>query len=137
MLQGSCSSEVELATDEKLQVLNWVHRNAEHHWLRNNGPLRQPQDGGVHVVIIEDESLSALALISKQHDPKRPVIFHIHNDVRVNSPASTNSPQSQAFDFIWSTLKHVDVLACQEPKSLESPLIPRRKVGYLLASVDR
>lgn len=137
MLQGSFSSEVELTTDEKLQVLNWVHRNAEHHWVCNNGPLRQPQDGGAHVVIIEDASLSALALISKQHDPKRPVIFHSQTDVRVNSPASTDSPQSQAFDFIWSTLKHTDVLACQKQKGLESPLIPRRKVGYLLASVDR
>lgn len=136
-MQGSCSSQVKLTTDEKLQVLDWVHRNAETHWLCHSGPLRLPQDGGVHVVIIEDACLSALALISKQHDPKRPVIFHSHNDVHVDSPASTDSPQSQAFDFIWSTLKHVDVLACQGPKSLETPLIPRRKVGYLLASVDR
>lgn len=137
LLQGSSTHEEPLTTEEKLQLLNWVYRNAQHRWLSHGGPLRPRQAGGVNVVIISDPSLTALALISKQQDPKRPVIFesrmHIHKCPR----GMVSDPQKEAFDFIWSTLSHADILACQAPSKLDSRLIPQSKVGYVMASVDR
>ncbi|CAG8086779.1 unnamed protein product [Penicillium nalgiovense] len=136
MLQGNSTPGEDLTADEELQLLNWVYGNAKHHWLCYNGPLRPAQEGGVDVVIIDDPFLSALALISKQHDPKRPVIFHSHLNIHNVSDISADVPQSKVFDFLWSTLQHVDILACQALSTLESRLIPRKKVGYMLASLD-
>lgn len=137
LLQGSASPQVNLSADEKLQLLNWVYRNAKHHWLSPNGPLRSSQEGGAHVAIIDDVCLSALALISKQHDSKRPVIFRNNLHVSHCSSASINNPRVDVLDFLWSSLKHVDILTYQAPSQIEDPFMPRSKVGYTLASVDK
>lgn len=92
-------------------------------------------EGGVDVIIISDPSLTPLALISKQQDFERPVIFD--SRVHIYSPSTVSGPQSEAFEFIWSTLSHADVFACQAPTELDSCLVPRNKVGYVMASVDR
>ncbi|KAJ5240702.1 uncharacterized protein N7469_002293 [Penicillium citrinum] len=39
--------------------------------------------------------------------------------------------------FLWSSLKHVDILTYQAPSQIEDPFMPRSKVGYTLASVDK
>lgn len=94
-------------------------------------------EGGVDVVIISDPSLAPLALISKQQDFERPVIFDSRVHIHKCLPEMVSSPQSEAFGFIWSTLSHADVFACQAPTELDSDLVPRNKVGYVMASVDR
>ncbi|KAJ6038316.1 heat shock trehalose synthase [Penicillium canescens] len=137
MLEGISTPENHLTTDEELQLLNWVYENAQHHWLRSNGPLRQAQDGGADVVIVDDPILSVLALISKQHDPKRPVIFHSRINMRIDPAVSGGLAKTEVFDFIWRTLQHADILACQALSTLESRLIPGNKVGYMLATVDK
>jgi hypothetical protein len=137
ILQGISSPEEHLTIDEELQLLNWVHKNAKRHWLCYNGPLRRAQEGGVDIVIIDDLFLSALALISKQHNPKRPVIFHSRMNIYIDPAASPGDVRTEVFDFIWRTLYQVDILACQAPSTLESRLIPGNKVGYTLATIDK
>jgi hypothetical protein len=137
ILEEISSPDEHITTDEELQLLNWVYKNAKHHWLCSNGPLRRVQEGGVDIVIVDDPFLSVLALISKQNDPKRPVIFHSRIDIPLDPAASNGQAKSEVYDFIWRTLQHVDILACRASGTLESPLIPRNKVGYMLASVDK
>ncbi|KAJ5293561.1 hypothetical protein N7508_008382 [Penicillium antarcticum] len=137
ILQGISSPEEHITTDEELQLLNWVYKNAKHHWLCHNGPLRRAQEGGVDIVIIDDPFLSALALISKQHSPKRPVVFHSRMNIHIDPAASAGDARTEVFDFIWRTLRHVDILACQAPSKLKSRLIPEDKVFYTLATVDK
>jgi hypothetical protein len=137
ILKGISSPEEHLTMDEELQLLNWVYKNAKHHWLCYNGPLRRAQEGGVDIVIIDDPFLSSLALISKQHNPNRPVIFHNRMNIHIDPAASAGDARTEVFDFIWRTLQHVDILACQAPSTLESRLIPESKVGYTLATVDK
>lgn len=137
MLEGISTPEEHLTTDEELQLLNWVYENAQHHWLRSNGPLRRAQDGGADVVIVDDPFLSVLALISKQHDPKRPVIFHSRINMPIDPDVSGSLAKTEVFDFIWRTLQHADILACQALRTLESRLIPGNKVGHMLATVDK
>lgn len=137
MLRGSSNPELPLTAEDKIQLLDWVNRNAQDHWLKHQGPLRPRWEGGVDVVIISDPSLTPLALISKQQDFERPVIFDSRVDIHERLPGMVSGPQSEAFGFIWSTLCHADVFACQAPTELDSCLVPRNKVGYVMASVDR
>jgi len=136
-LEGVPSTEEYLTTDEELQLLDWVYRNAKHHWMSHNGPLVSAEKGGVDLVVIDDPSLSSLAIMSKEHDHKRPVIFHSRMNIRDDLPESVGNLQTQVFEFIWSTLKHVDILACQATSTVASQLVPRSKVGYMLASTDK
>ncbi|KAJ6080559.1 heat shock trehalose synthase [Penicillium canescens] len=117
MLEGMSSPNEHLTTDEELQLLDWVFKNATHHWLCSNGPLRRAQEG--------------------QHDPNRPVIFHSRMNVHLDPAACGSQAKTEVFDFIWRTLQHVDILACQASSPLESRLIPENKVGYMLATVDK
>ncbi|KAJ5558862.1 heat shock trehalose synthase [Penicillium sp. DV-2018c] len=117
MLEGISTPEEHLTTDEELQLLNWVYKNAKHHWLCSNGPLRRAQEG--------------------QHDPKRPVLFNSRINMPIDPAASDDQAKTAVFDFIWRTLQHVDILACQASSTLESGLIPGNKVGYMLATVDK
>ncbi|KAJ5152548.1 hypothetical protein N7492_009828 [Penicillium capsulatum] len=137
LLQRPQIREEPLTTDEELQLLNWVERNAERDFLGPNSPLCPPQEGGVDVVVISDPVLSALARISKQQCPTRPVIFSGRIDIHDSQSESTGNKQHDAFRFVWSTLNYADVFACQAPTQLDSRYVPKSKVGYVMASVDR
>lgn len=75
--------------------------------------------------------------MSKQQDFERPVIFDSRVDIHERLPGMVSGPRSEAFGFIWSTLCHADLFACQAPTELDSCPVPRNKVGYVMASVDR
>ncbi|KAJ6088099.1 trehalose synthase (Ccg-9) [Penicillium canescens] len=55
----------------------------------------------------------------------------------IDPAVSDNPAKTEVFDFIWRTLQHVDILACQASSTLDSRLIPGNKVGYMLATVDK
>ncbi|BCS17638.1 putative heat shock trehalose synthase [Aspergillus puulaauensis] len=126
-----------LAVDEELRILEWVYTTAKRYWLNDEGPLRPRFKGGADVVVISDAILSPLALISKQSDPKRPVIFenrlHVH-DWNVNDKSSA---EYQTWDFLRARLKDVDLLVCQEPKGLAPPLMLGKNVGYMSPAIDQ
>ncbi|KKK21360.1 hypothetical protein ARAM_002646, partial [Aspergillus rambellii] len=137
ILQGVGGADEQLTTDEELRILEWVYTTAKRYWLNQGGPLRPIAEGGADVIVIDDGILSPLALISKQEDPTRPVVFenrlHIQEE-RVLNPAS---PQYQAWDFLRARLKHVDLLVCQEPREFCPSLMPEKKVGFVTAAVDQ
>jgi hypothetical protein len=77
-----------LTTDEELHILQWIDKSAKRYLLTKGGPLLPRSEGGADVVIISDAILSSLALIAKQLDPRRPVIFenhlHVYHDSKHN-----------------------------------------------------
>lgn len=126
-----------LAVDEELRILEWVYTTAKRYWLNDDGPLRPRSKGGADVVVISDAILSPLALISKQSDPKRPVIFENRLHVHDGSVNDKSSAEYQTWDFLRARLKDVDLLVCQEPKGLAPPLMLGKDVGYISPAIDQ
>ncbi|KAL4781549.1 hypothetical protein BJX76DRAFT_363492 [Aspergillus varians] len=126
-----------LTVDDELRILEWVYTTAKRYWLRGDGPLRPRSDGGADLVVIGDAILSPLALISKQADPTRPIVFenrlHVHHG-KGDDPAC---PEYQTWEFLRARLKDVDLLVSQEPESLAPPLMLGGNVGYISAAVDQ
>ncbi|KAL2869575.1 putative heat shock trehalose synthase [Aspergillus lucknowensis] len=137
ILQGVNDPVERLTADEELRILEWVYTTAKRYWLTKGGPLRPISEGGVDLIVIDDGIMAPLALISKQTDPARPVIFenrlHIHRGP-VDDPLS---PGYHAWDFLRARLKFVDLLVSQEPKGFAPRLMPEKKVGYIPVAVDQ
>ncbi|KAL3484624.1 hypothetical protein BJX62DRAFT_248293 [Aspergillus germanicus] len=129
-----------LTTDEELHILEWVYKTAKRYWLTKGGPLMPRSEGGADVVIISDAILSSLALIAKQSDPRRPVIFenHLHHHHRSeHGGEDCTQPESQTFEFLRARLREVDLLVSQEPKAFAPRLMPMNQVGYIAVAADQ
>ncbi|KAL5043812.1 hypothetical protein BDW71DRAFT_187434 [Aspergillus fruticulosus] len=128
-----------LTTDEELHILEWVYKTAERYWLTKGGPLIPRSEGGADVVIISDAILSSLALIAKQSDPRRPVIFenHLHHHRSEHYREDRTQQDNQTFEFLRAQLREVDLLVSQEPEASAPRLMPMNQVGYIPVSVDQ
>jgi hypothetical protein len=97
-------------------------------------------EGGADVVIISDAILSSLALIAKQSDPRRPVIFenhlHVYHDSKHNG-VDRRQTENQTFAFLRARVREVDLLVSQEPKAFAPPLMPMKQVGYMPVAADQ
>lgn len=126
-----------LTVDEELSILEWVYKSAKRYWLSEGGPLRPASEGGANIIVIHDAILCTLALLSKQADPRRPVIFenrlHIHRD-QGDDP---RRPENQTFEFLRSKLRDVDLVVSQEPKALAPTLTPSAKTGYIPVAIEQ
>jgi hypothetical protein len=126
-----------LTADEELRILEWVYMTAQRYWLSKDGPLLPASEGGADVVVISDAILSSLALIAKQSDPRRPVIFenrlHVHHDIG----SDRRQPENQTFEFLRERLRDVDLLVSQEPKACAPLLMPIKQVGYMPVAIDQ
>ncbi|KAL4738485.1 hypothetical protein BDV11DRAFT_215956 [Aspergillus similis] len=115
-----------LTADEELRILEWVNKTAQRYWLSEGGPLLPASEGGADVVVIVDAILSSLALIAKQSDPRRPVIFE-----------NRLHPENQTFEFLRERLRDVDPLVSQEPKACAPRLMPIEQAGYMPVAIDQ
>ncbi|KAL4749629.1 hypothetical protein BDW72DRAFT_131478 [Aspergillus terricola var. indicus] len=126
-----------LTTDEELRILEWVYKTAQRYWLSKDGPLLPASEGGADVVVIGDAILSSLALIAKQSDPQRPVIFENRLHVHYGIDSDHRQPENQTFEFLRERLRDVDLLVSQEPKACAPRLMPIEQVGYMPVAVDQ
>ncbi|CEL09001.1 hypothetical protein ASPCAL12145 [Aspergillus calidoustus] len=141
-----------LTTDEELRILEWVYKTAKRYWLsKPGGPLLPRVEGGADVVVISEAILSSLALIAKQSDPRRPVVFenrlHVHHhrcahdnvvyDGDNNNDDVRKTPEHQTFEFLRARLREVDLLVSQEPKAFSPRLMPMKQVGYMPVAIDQ
>ncbi|BCS10530.1 heat shock trehalose synthase [Aspergillus luchuensis] len=136
-LEGLGDSLSDITINDELLILDFAYSNARRYWLCENGPLRPRAEGGVDVVIIDSAPLLTLALLSKQQDPERPVIFESSLQPQGESLNDPNSPQSRAWDFIRTRLTHVDLVVSLLPKELAPRIMPEENVGYMSFSVDQ
>ncbi|KAE8165723.1 hypothetical protein BDV40DRAFT_308648 [Aspergillus tamarii] len=138
IMEGLTGPDEYLGTDDELQLLEFAYENARRYWLGENGPLRPRPEGGADVVIIDSAPLLTLALLAKQCDPERPVIFE--NRLHVQQQRlldDTTSPQTRVWEFVKTRLKHVDILVSQLPRELTPSIMPDRKIGYISVTVDQ
>ncbi|OGM42492.1 hypothetical protein ABOM_008338 [Aspergillus bombycis] len=130
IMEGLTGPEEHLGTDDELRLLEFAYENARRYWLAENGPLRPRSEGGADVVIIDSAPLLTLALLSKQCDPQRPVIFE--NRLHVQQQRlleDSTSPQTRVWEFVKTRLKHVDILVSQLPRELTPSIMPDRFDG--------
>ncbi|GLA31633.1 hypothetical protein AnigIFM63326_010313 [Aspergillus niger] len=136
-LEGLGNPLSDITVNDELLILDFAYANARRHWLRQNGPLRPRAEGGVDIVIVDSAPLLTLALLSKQQDPERPVIFESSLHTQGDPLQDHNSPQSRAWDYIRTRLAHVDLLVSLLPKGLAPRVVPEANVGYIQYSVDQ
>ncbi|GIJ89488.1 hypothetical protein Asppvi_008430 [Aspergillus pseudoviridinutans] len=137
ILDGLDNSLKHLSFDEELEILEWVYENARRYWLRHNGPLQPRSKGGVHVVVIDSAPLLPLALLSKQQDPGRPVLYENRLMFQNDMVVDPRSPSARVWDFVQKRASDVDLLVSSVPKELAPQVLPQKRVGYIPVSVDQ
>ncbi|GKZ90577.1 hypothetical protein AnigIFM59636_002496 [Aspergillus niger] len=135
-LEGLGDTSSDISVKDELLILDFAQVNARRDRLCPDGPLR-PHEGGVDVVIIDSAPLLTLALLSKQLDPERPVIFGSSLQPQGDSLEGTNRPRSRAWDSIRTRLTHVDLVVSLLPKELAPGILAEESVGYMSFSVDQ
>ncbi|RAL17482.1 putative heat shock trehalose synthase [Aspergillus homomorphus CBS 101889] len=137
IMEGLAGTDVHLDMEDQLQILEFAYENASRYWLQENGPLRARQQGGADVVIIDSAPLLTLALLAKQHDHDRPVIF----ENRLHAPPDIlehiTRPQARAWQFVQTRLQHVDTLITPLPRAFTPSIMPEERVGRISTSTDQ
>lgn len=136
-LEGLGERDDSITVDEEMCILQWVYENARRYWLCEDDPLQARSKGGADIVVIDDVPLTPAALLSKQTDPGRPVIFENRLQVQKGALQDASNFSTRPWNFLRERLKHVDLVVSQAPKELLPNIMPQKKVGYIPVSVDQ
>ncbi|OQO04980.1 hypothetical protein B0A48_07998 [Cryoendolithus antarcticus] len=80
--------------------------------------------------------MPAVVTISKRLDPLRPVILRSHHVLRHDLITAQGTSAAQAWQWIWSHIKHAD-LFISEPLQMHVPrMIPSQKLALLPSSIN-
>jgi hypothetical protein len=52
ILQGVSQLGQRLSGEEQQSIADWISDNARRYWLSEGGPLRPPEEGGAHLVVV-------------------------------------------------------------------------------------
>lgn len=52
ILQGVSEPGQRVSDDEKAEIVDWIVDNAHRYWMSKGGPLRPPEEGGAHVIVV-------------------------------------------------------------------------------------
>lgn len=52
ILQGVSKPSEIISAEDKESLVGWIQDNASRYWLNSGGPLRPPEEGGAHVIIV-------------------------------------------------------------------------------------
>lgn len=135
-LQGLSDPHKFLSEEEKQLVTEWIGDNADRYWFSKGGPLCSPEEGGADVVIIDDPQMSGLISLIKKKTPDRPVLYRSHIQIRTELVAQEGSPEADAWDFLWSNIKHADMFISHPIPEFVPKNVPKEKVAYLPAATD-
>lgn len=136
-LEGMGGRDDSITIEEEMCILQWVYENARRYWLCEDDPLQARSKGGADIVVIDDVPLTPAALLSKQVDPGRPVIFENRLQVQQSALQDAKNFSTPLWDFLRERLKHVDLVVSQAPKELVPDIMPQKKVGYIPVSVEQ
>jgi hypothetical protein len=125
-----------LSRDSQQQLVSWVQDNAERYWLRREGPLCRPSDGGADVIIIDDPQMPGLIPIAKGIDPQRPVIYRSHIQIRSDLIAIPGGPQAEVWNYLWEQIHAADIFISHPVAGFVPKNIPSHRVGYMPACTD-
>lgn len=72
ILQGVADPDQRLSKEEMTTITEWIQDNAKRYWFSEGGPLRPPEEGGAHVIMVSLRFLTPLlAGHEKSHRPFR------------------------------------------------------------------
>lgn len=52
ILQGVADPDQRLSKEEMTIITEWIQDNAKRYWFSEGGPLRPPEEGGAHVIMV-------------------------------------------------------------------------------------
>ncbi|KAF5697502.1 Trehalose phosphorylase [Fusarium mundagurra] len=94
VLQGVSPPDERITAEEEDAIIDWITENAQRYWLADGGPLCQPEEGGAHIVIIDDPQMPGLIPLIKKITPDRPVLYRSHIQIQSDLIAKAGSPQA-------------------------------------------
>jgi glycosyltransferase involved in cell wall biosynthesis len=136
ILQGVADPKLRLTEDQRSQLDEWCRQNAEQFWTSGDGPLAPIAEGGAHVIVVDDPQMPMLVDIAKKMDPKRPVIFRSHIQVRGDLADQEGSPTSEVWNWVWNHVKQADVFISHPVREFVPSNVDFPKVGYMPATTD-
>ncbi|KXG48776.1 Glycosyl transferase, family 1 [Penicillium griseofulvum] len=136
ILQGVAHKSERLTPQNKKLLQEWIEENARRYWTRLGGPLLPPSEGGADVIVIDDPQMPGLIPIAKALAPDRPIIFRSHIQIRSDLVAIPGSPQAEAWEFLWDSIKHADCFISHPVSAFVPRNVPADMVGYMPASTD-
>jgi len=136
ILQGVSKPEDRFTPENQQIMTDWIKDNANRYWLRKGGPLTAPAEGGADIVIIDDPQMPGLIPLAKENAPDRPVIFRSHIQIRSDLIANPNTPQAEAWEWLWERIKLADIFISHPVSAFVPANVPQEMVGYMPASSD-
>lgn len=136
ILQGVSHPDQRISPDEKQAIVDWITDNAERYWLTPGGPLAPPEDGGAHVIVIDDPQMPALIPLIRKVTPDRPILYRSHIQIRSDLTAVEGSPQHDIWSFLWENIKGSDMFISHPIPYFVPPTVPLDKVCYFPATTD-
>ncbi|KAL6229500.1 hypothetical protein BDW75DRAFT_235169 [Aspergillus navahoensis] len=163
ILQGVAPPDTRFTPQDRDTLRDWVLENAERFWFRQagppaaswlrkyaislpamnelpwlhkHGPLVHPTEGGADVIIIDDPQLPFLIPLIKERTPDRPVIFRSHIQIRSDLIATQGTPQAEAWELLWESIKQADVFISHPVRAFVPNNVAPERTGYMPASTD-
>lgn len=136
ILQCASAPEERLTPEHQRQLEDWLQENANRYWLSEGGPLQAPSEGGADLVIMDDPQMPYLVPISKRVAPDRPVIFRSHIQIRSDLVEKVNTPQYEAWRWLWGHIKQADLFISHPVQAFVPATVPKEMVGYMPATTD-
>ncbi|KAI2622270.1 glycosyltransferase family 4 protein [Xylaria nigripes] len=136
ILQGVSQAGERLTEDERDMISEWISQNAERSWLSPGGPLRPIEEGGAHVIVIDDPQMPTLIPLIKILTPNRPVIFRSHIQIRGDLVNLEGSPQKEVWKFLWEAIRYSDLFISHPIPEFVPTVIDKKMVAYMPASTD-
>ncbi|KAH3953115.1 hypothetical protein HBH53_036920 [Parastagonospora nodorum] len=136
ILQG-VDEKLQLEDEQAKMLDEWCEQNAARYWIKpDKGPLAHPDQGGAHVIIVDDPQMPKLVDIAKQIDPNRPVIFRSHIQVRADRANDESTNTARVWNWVWQNVKKCDVFVSHPVPDFVPNNVTSEKVGYMPATTD-
>ncbi|KAI1174233.1 glycosyltransferase family 4 protein [Nemania sp. FL0916] len=136
ILQGVSKPGKRLTKDEQDAITDWITHNADIYWLSPGGPLRPSEEGGAHIIVVDDPQMPTLIPLIKKISPDRPVIYRSHIQIRSDLIEKEDSPQREVWNFLWEAIRLSDVFISHPIPKFVPKEIPRSMVAYMPATTD-
>jgi glycosyltransferase involved in cell wall biosynthesis len=136
ILQGVAEPELRLSQNNIQQLDEFVEQNVERYWSNKDGPLAPPEEGGAHIIIVDDPQMPKLVELSKQIAPDRPVIFRSHIQVRADLADQDGTPTAEVWKWIQERIQKADLFISHPVREFVPKSVDTTKVGYMPATTD-
>jgi alpha,alpha-trehalose phosphorylase (configuration-retaining) len=80
--------------------------------------------------------MPSLIPMAKKVAPDRPVIFRSHIQIRSDLVEQPETPQFEAWRWLWDNIKYADVFISHPVDAFVPATVPKEIVGYMPATTD-